>query len=200
MKVQIYGRHTSKKGRRGKKSCRQGVAAVEFALCLPLLMMLLLGLMEVGRMTQVSNIMWNAARESARDASLGQDNLQTVASNLLTYFQSAFPNAFNPSHSTSITAPVVSLPANTYGYSCWDNTTNQELFTITFTDVTNPSVSDPTGMQKLDRYQIGIQVPYSAFGWTARAQITGVTRSYVTVNWASMVDAPFQITPVLPAQ
>jgi Flp pilus assembly protein TadG len=124
MKLHHGKQNTTNKGNQGDKIHRKGVAAVEFALCLPLLVMHLLGFWEVGRTTQVSNIMWNAARESARDASLGKENLQTVASNLLTYFQSAFPNTFNPNHSTSIISPVVFLPANTYGYTCWDNTTN----------------------------------------------------------------------------
>jgi Flp pilus assembly protein TadG len=173
---------------------------VEFALCLPVIMVLLLGLWEVGRIAQVSNVMWNGAREAARDASLGQDTLQTVASNLANYLQGALPNAFNPSHSTTLQSPTISLPANTAGYTCWDNTANQELFTITFTDITNPSTTDPTGMAKLDHYQIGVQVPYSTIGWNALKQITGVSRIYVTLDWACMVDAPFQITPTLPAE
>ena len=97
-------------------------------------------------------------------------------------------------------APVVTLPANTYGYTCWDTTANRELFTMTFTDVTNPNVTDPTGMSQLDIYQIGVQVPYSNVGWMPTATITGRTRLYATVDWASMVDSPFQIAPYLPAQ
>ena len=179
---------------------REGVAAVEFAFCLPVIVLILLGIWEVGRIAQVSNIMSNGARESARDASLGQDNLQTIASNLLAYLQSAFPSAFVPGHSTTIASPSFSLPANTTGYTCWDNTANQELFTITFTDITQPSITDPTGMQKLDHYQIGVQVPYASIGWSSLAQITGVTRIYVTVDWASMRDTPFQVSPSLPGQ
>ncbi len=179
---------------------RRGVAAVEFAFCAPLIFLLLLGLWEVGRITEVQNVMWNSAREAARDASLGQDNLQTVANNLLTYLQGAEPSAFGSGHSTTMKSPVVTLPANTYGYTCWDNTANQELFTVTFTDITTTSVTDPTGMSQLDHYQIGIQVPYSSVGWLPVASVTGITRMYVTVDWVSMVDSPFQISPYLPAQ
>jgi Flp pilus assembly protein TadG len=184
----------------GVRNHRQGVAAVEFAFCAPIIVLLLLGLWEVGRIAQVSNVMHHGAREAARDASLGQDNLQAVASNLAAYLQGALPTGFGQGHSITLQNPSISLPANTVGYTCWDNTANRELFTLTFTDITNPNVTDPTAMQKLDHYQIGIQVPYSTVGWTSYAQISGINRISITADWASMRDDPFLITPMLPAQ
>ena len=71
---------------------------------------------------------------------------------------------------------------------------------MTFADFTNTSVTDPTSMSQLDRYALGVQVPYSNVGWSPMAQITGMSRLTATVNWVSMVDAPFSITPSLPAQ
>lgn len=183
-----------------EKSHREAVAAVEFAFCLPVIVLLLLGLWEVGRIVQISNVLRNGAREAARDASLGQDNLSTVASNLASYVQGSLPATFVPGHSTTLKPPAISLPPNTTGYMCWDNTTSQELFTITFTDVTNPSLTDPTLMQKLDRFKMGIQVPYATIGWSGLAQITSVSRITFNVDWVSMRDAPFTITPALPAQ
>ena len=50
---------------------RGGVAAVEFALVLPLILSLLLGVWEVGRLIQVNQILSNAAREGGRQASTG---------------------------------------------------------------------------------------------------------------------------------
>jgi len=176
------------------------VAALELAVCLPLMFLILSGLWEVGRIVEVQNVMWNSARESARDASLGQDNLLTVANNLLTYLQSAEPRAFAQGHSTSMIAPVVTMPSNTTGYTCWDNTANRELFTITYTDKTNPSLTDPTTALQLDRYELGVQVPYASVGWTPVARVTGRTRLYVTVDWVSLVDSPFTIPASLPAQ
>jgi len=184
----------------GGKLRRSGAAAMEFAICSPLIFLILLGLWEVGRITEVQNVVWNSAREGARDASMGQANLQAVASNLLIYLQGAEPTAFGHGHHTSMIAPVVTLPAHTYGYTCWDTTANRELFTMTFTDLSNTNVTDPTGMSQLDHYEIGVQVPYSSIGWLPAAQVTGNTRLYVTVDWASMVDSPFQIVPNLPAQ
>lgn len=184
----------------GGKVRRYGAAAVEFAFCSPLLCLLMLGLWEVGRITEVQNVMWNSAREGSRDASMGQANLLAVANNLLIYLQGAEPTAFGQGHTTSMIAPVVTLPASTYGYTCWDNTANRELFTMTFTDLTTTSVTDPTKMSQLDHYQIGVQVPYSNIGWLPTAQVTGTTRLYATVDWAALVDYPFNITPYLPAQ
>jgi hypothetical protein len=179
---------------------RHAAATVEFAACLPLLALLLLGLLEIGRIVETQNVMWNCARDAARDASMGQADLKTVASNLVVYLQSAEPTAFSQGNQTTLIAPVMTLPANTYGYTCWDTTANRELFTMTFTDITNTKITDPTGMSQLDHYQISIQVPYSSIGWLPTTQVTGITRLYVAVDWASMVDAPFKIAPSLPAQ
>jgi hypothetical protein len=87
--------------------CRRGVAAVELAACLPVMFLLLAGLWEVGRITEVQQVMWNSAREAARDASLGQSDLKTITTNLTTYLQSAEPSAFGKGHSTSVKPPVV---------------------------------------------------------------------------------------------
>ncbi len=187
-------------GRARTKARRRGTAAVEFAGCLPLIVALMVGVWEVGRMAEVSNVVWNAARECGRDASMGQDNLQTVANKLVAYLQGAEPTAFGQGHSNSLVPPVITLPANTVGYTCWDNTANRELFTVTFTDLSNPNVTDPTGMQKLDMFQIGIQVPYANVSWAPLPRVTGMSRISVAVNWASMHDTPFQVTPDLPAQ
>jgi Flp pilus assembly protein TadG len=175
------------------------VAAVEFAVCLPLLLIFMVGLWEVGRMTEVYNVMWNSAREGARDASMGQSNLATVANNVLVYLQGAEPTAFGNGHKTTLKAPVIDLPAGTVGYTCWDDTEDRELFTITFTNVTNSEVTDPTQMAQLDHYQINVQVPYASVGWLPVALLTSQERLTVTVDWASMVDSPFQIAPYLPA-
>ncbi len=177
-----------------------GTAALEFACCLPLMSLILTGLWQIGRMMEVQSVMMNSAREAARDASLGQDNLLTVTNNLLTYLQGAEPSAFPSSHSTSIISPVVTLPANTTGYTCWDNTYNRELFTISFTDLTNTSITDPTAMSQLDLYKLGVQVPFASVGWSTIIPISGATRMSVSSTWVSMVDSPFQIAPDLPAQ
>jgi Flp pilus assembly protein TadG len=184
---------------RKRRRC-EGTTAVEMACCLPLLSLILTGMLQVGRITEIQQVAWNSAREAARDASLGSDNLQAVANNLLAYLQSAEQTAFGKGHSTSMIAPVVSLPANTTGYTCWDNTANRELFTITFSDLSDTSDTDPTMMSQLDLYRLGVQIPYASVALTSVIPIANTTRLNVSVVWASMVDAPFSITPSLPAE
>jgi hypothetical protein len=165
------------------------------------MVLLLTGMWEVGRSAEVLQVMWNSGRESARDASLGQDNLLKVANNLQIYLQSAEPTAFpGAGHTTSMITPVITLPANTTGYTCWDSTAGKELFTVTFTDITQPTVTDPTGMSQLDRYRITVSAPYANVAWSPLAQITGVSRLSITLDWVSMVDCPFQVPNALPAQ
>ena len=124
---------------------RRGAAAVEFAVCLPLMLLILTGLWEVGRITEVQQVIWNAAREAARDASLGQDNLQTVATNLLTYLQGAEHDGLRHGPLDPHDRPGGHLAGEHDGYTCWDNTANRELFTMTFTDLTNTTRHRPDG-------------------------------------------------------
>jgi Flp pilus assembly protein TadG len=65
---------------------RRGVAAVELGFVLPFIMTLLLGLWEVGRLVEMQQILSNAAREGARQASIGSltgTQIQTVVTNYL---------------------------------------------------------------------------------------------------------------------
>src|SRR3954471_12429644 len=59
---------------------RAGAAAVEFAVVLPFIFLLLLGTWEVARLVQVHAILCNAAREGARLAAQGQTINLTGAS------------------------------------------------------------------------------------------------------------------------
>ncbi len=51
---------------------RRAVAAVEFAAVLPLILTLLLGIWEVGRLIEIQQFLENATREGARQAATGQ--------------------------------------------------------------------------------------------------------------------------------
>ncbi len=64
---------------------RTGTAAVELAVCLPLLLVILSGLWEVGRMVQAQQIIANAAREGGRRAAAGVVDDATIKQYVATY-------------------------------------------------------------------------------------------------------------------
>lgn len=64
--------------RANRKLDRAGAAVVEFAIVGPLLVMLTMGMMEVGRAVMVKQVMINASREGARMAILPLANSQAV--------------------------------------------------------------------------------------------------------------------------
>jgi Flp pilus assembly protein TadG len=69
------------------RSRRHAAVAVEMAVVLPLLLMVILGIVEFGRAMMVSNLMTAAAREGAREAALPDRNdseVKAVVVNRLT--------------------------------------------------------------------------------------------------------------------
>lgn len=70
------------------RSCRKerlGVAAVEFAVVAPLFFLLLLGMIEIGRMVMVQQVITNASREGARIAVLDGTTTADVMEAVETY-------------------------------------------------------------------------------------------------------------------
>jgi Flp pilus assembly protein TadG len=99
---------------------RSGAAAVEFALVAPLLVLLVLGMIEFGRMIMVEQILTNAAREGARKAVLPgvtQAQVETAIDDYLKnssvkgQSRTVSPNPGSATGGTSITV-TVSVPYN----------------------------------------------------------------------------------------
>jgi Flp pilus assembly protein TadG len=61
---------TEKRRRRVRSKVRFGAALVEFALVAPLMILFTMGLIDIGRMTMVKQLLVTASREGARQASL----------------------------------------------------------------------------------------------------------------------------------
>jgi len=66
-------------GRQGRRNRDGGQSVVEFAFILPLLVILLFGIVEVGRMLMQTNVLTQAAREGARAAAIGADSTSAAA-------------------------------------------------------------------------------------------------------------------------
>jgi Flp pilus assembly protein TadG len=73
----------------GRPERRTGAAAVELAVLLPILAILLLGLWELGRLIWVQQVLSNAAREGARQAAAGEKSPNQVRHHIRTYLQRA---------------------------------------------------------------------------------------------------------------
>src|SRR2546423_960882 len=66
---------------------RAGVAAVELAFILPILVLFVVGVWEVGRMVEVQQLLTNAAREGGRQASTGHVATPAVKDVVVRYLQ-----------------------------------------------------------------------------------------------------------------
>src|SRR4051812_24034582 len=72
---------------RKRLGSRLGAATVEFAFLAPLLLVVVLGIWELGRMVEVQQIISNAAREGGRQASTGNltnEQVKAVVRNYMT--------------------------------------------------------------------------------------------------------------------
>lgn len=83
---------------------RRAAAAVEFAIVAPLLVMLVLGMIEFGRMLMVQQILTNAAREGARKAVLPGATDSMVETTIDDYLGNADISGFSRSISPSTTS------------------------------------------------------------------------------------------------
>ena len=72
----------------GKRATRRrGTSAVEFAVIAPLFFLLILGMIEFGRMIMVQQVITNAAREGARVAVLDSATTASVRDKVETYLE-----------------------------------------------------------------------------------------------------------------
>jgi Flp pilus assembly protein TadG len=74
---------------RSLRNKRQGAAAVEFAVVLPVFILLVFGMIEYGRMVMVQQVITNASREGARRAVLDGATATEVQSAITTYLSDA---------------------------------------------------------------------------------------------------------------
>jgi Flp pilus assembly protein TadG len=69
----------------GTSSRRRGIAAVELAVLLPFVLLLLVGVWEVGRLVEVQQLLTNAVREGGRQASTGHKTIDQVKDDVVRY-------------------------------------------------------------------------------------------------------------------
>lgn len=77
--------------RRRHKSARQGAAAVEFALVAPFLILMLMGMIEFGRVLIIQQSVTTAAREACREATLPDATMSSTTA-VANQFASSVPS------------------------------------------------------------------------------------------------------------
>jgi Flp pilus assembly protein TadG len=171
------------------KQRRRGVAAVEFAFVLPLLLLLLLGIWELGRIIHVQILLNSAARDGARLAAQAY-----IVNTSGSYTQISF-NSGTPNIDGSIKA-----------YLHGAGITNQAGMQISFqfveavgsTPVTpNGTNANPYMGHKNQRFRVRIVLPYANVRWTTLTLINP-TNLTAEAYWQCMVDDPFTLNTTLP--
>ena len=152
---------------RPSRSKRRGTAAVEVAVCLPLLCTLVIGAWEVGRLVEVKQLLCNAVREGGRQAATGNQSTAQVQQYVVNYLTN---NGIS-----GVTSNMV-----------------------TFQDLTNSDVTDPTTASQMDRLRVSVTVPYTAFRWSLLSQITSDTSLSASADWFSMRDSPISVNTSIP--
>jgi Flp pilus assembly protein TadG len=171
-------------GRRSDRAPRRGTAAVELAVVLPMLMILVSGMFEMSRVAEMQQVMTNAAREGARQASTGQINNTAIKAVVTEYLQ----NALNDGDSTGNTGK--------------NRTAN---LVITVTNLTSndssgtPPRTDATGAQQLDQFQVTAKILFKDVKWPTPSLITNTSTQVIGVGaWNSMKDKSYPAPPTPP--
>jgi len=156
---------------RKRLGSRLGAATVEFAFLAPLLLVVVLGIWELGRMVEVQQIISNAAREGGRQASTGNltnEQVKAVVRNYMTQ------------------AGLSSAAANNA--------------TVNVTNKTTSSL-DATQANQLDHFQITVSVNYSDVRWTTLNLIANSSTTLNgSADWYSDNDAPLSVSTSIPLQ
>ncbi len=160
---------------------RLGSAAVEFAVVLPLLILLLVGVWEIGRLIQLQQVMNNAARDGARLAS------QAVILN---------PDGSTTQVTTGTGTPNITETIREYLLAA--GITDLTGLQITFQYVDgDTTLTDPYQGVKNQRFRVRVTLPYANLRWTNLSVVNPSTLSGECV-WQMMVDDPFTVNPTLP--
>ena len=156
---------------------RRGIVAVEAAVVMPVIVAMMLGMWEVGRLTQMSRTLRDAAREGARVAAGGSNNGATVTvSTVQTAVQNFLSAAGVPT--TAINGAV-----------------------ITVTNLSSNSWTDPGNALPLDHFRVTVSIPSGTAFDSLKfygSKLCGVTSLQESVDWLSANDAQVTVSTTLP--
>jgi len=163
--------------RKPNRNARRGAVAVEAALCLPILVTVMLGIWEVGRMAQYSRLLYDSAREGARIAAGGING------------------------GTSVTAAMVTTAVQGYMTDAGFPAAAVSGSTVTVNNLSTHTWTDPCNATQLDPFSVTVTIPagtaYNSLSLSGLS-ITGITRLQATVYWMSNNDTQVTVSTTLP--
>jgi len=166
---------------------RKGVAAVEVAAITAFLLVpLMIGIWEVGRMVQVQQIVSESARQGARLAAQGF-TINSSGSTTQVTVNSGAPDVYDTVYQYLMAAGLTQLQKS-------DVNVSFQFITPTSSG-TYPS--DPYLGQKGELFSVTVTVNWAPVRWVNLGIVNPSTITY-TVYWQMLVDDPFTINDQLP--
>jgi Flp pilus assembly protein TadG len=163
---------------RSSQKDRRGTVAVEAAIVLPVLLIMMLGIWEVGRIIQVQQILTNSAREGARLAAGGYVN------------------------STPVTTTMVQQAVRNYMQASGLPSAAVSGATIQLTCLATPSWADPSDALPLDRFQVKVTIPagapFDSLRWSFVTKLTSTSQMEALVDWVSLNNVKITVNTALP--
>ena len=153
---------------------RRAAVAVEAAIVMPFVVLLMMGIWEVGRMIEVSRVMQDAVRQGARLAAGGV------------------------SQGVPVTCSMVQTEVQNYLTAAGISSTVANGATVTLT--TTCSWTDPCNANPLDPFTVTATISgtgYSSLYWVP-SHITGVSQLSASVQWMSNNDSTVVVNTQLP--
>jgi Flp pilus assembly protein TadG len=179
---------------RPKPGCRRrGAAAVEFAFVMNFVMVpLMIGVWEMGRVVQVQQIVSNAAREGARLAAQGRT--MTLAGKINEVKAEVLPanNGGGGNYQPNVKAAVFqSLRGAGLSNLTWDDVTCTFAFT-------SGSGTEPVAGVKNQSFTVDVSIPYAKVRWV-NLGLVNPTVIKAKVQWQMLVDDPFTVNVDVPS-
>jgi len=162
-----------------RREQRRGALAVEAAVILPVLLVMMLGIWEVGRLIQVQQILVNSAREGARLAAGGYTN-----------------------NGTPVTSAMVQQAVRDYMTSAGLPTVATTAAQITLTSTATPAWTNPSDALPLDKFRVQVVIPsgaaFDSLRWSFVAKITPTNNMTAYVDWVSLNNVKITVDTNLP--
>jgi Flp pilus assembly protein TadG len=154
---------------------RSGAAAVEFAFVIPVLLLLMLGVWEFGRLIEAQQIISNAAREGARLASTGNYTASAVDTAIKNYMSNAGLNT------TGYTTRVYNLSTNP-------------------SPALNSPSDDPSAATQMQHLRVQVTLPVNNVKWLiANKILSNKTNLFGSSDWYCMRDQPLTVDSSMPS-